>query len=688
LHGIGAARAFSVDEPAGNIRRGRKEAERDRYVLDRRGGGRNLLISTGAPLPACSAALPSARRLSCATDFRSPDETTPIFPTRCDRRRAMTEQTASLAAGRGLPRTPTLLGRMTAWRAANPLVFGLSAGLTFAALAYVLRLVLLGPTASLAYLTFYPSVCLAALVAGLRGGCAAALASVALVHLRINPIDERLDVLALSVFLVSALLVSWLAEALLRAQTRTLRLEAGDVLQRNLSQIVETSLEAIYSVDPEGRVLTWNRGAELLYGWSASEMVGQSIAIVAPDESRDDLLRLRQFARRGEPVVNFETTRRRRDGVLIDVEISASPIRSPSGAAIAMSVIARDVSDRKRTEDALRAALLRIEAKFENAAVGMADVGADGAWLRVNQKLCSILGYSGEELLGKSFTTITHPDDVPENLANLGAMKAGRIETFAMEKRYIRKDGSIVWTNLTVGNVLKPDGAFDHFLAIVEDITERKQGEARIRLLMGEVNHRANNLLAVVQSIAQQTANTSDIKTYVAELRDRIQGLAASQRLLVDNEWRGTDLRALAQAQLAMFANLIGSRIVLEGPPIQLNAAATQGIGMALHELATNAAKYGALSNARGAVAIRWSVDGDAFVMTWQETGGPPVARPQRRGFGQFVIGRMAEAAVGGKAEIDYAPKGVRWTLRGSAQAIAEGAQRKRENPPRTIAAS
>lgn len=593
----------------------------------------------------------------------------------------MTDPTvASLAASRPLPYS--VLVRSAGWRTRRPLTFGLCAGLAFAAFGLVLRIALLGPNApTLAYLTFYPSVCLAALIAGLAGGGAAALASALIVHLWINPIDERLDFLALAVFLASGLLVSWLAEALLRMQARTLRLEASDALQKNLSQIVETSLEAIYSVDPDGRVLTWNQGAELLYGYSASEMVGRSVARLAPPESNDDLLQLRRFAHRGEPVVNFETSRRRKDGARLDVEISASPIRSPSGATLGMSVIARDISDRKRTDDALRTALLRIEAKFENAAVGMADVSADGVWLRVNQKLCAILGYSPEELLGKSFTAITHPEDLPDNLSHLANMRADGIETFAMEKRYIRKDGSLVWTNLTVGKVRKPDGAFDHFLSIVEDITERKQGEARIRLLMGEVNHRANNLLAVVQSIAQQTADAGDIKTYVAELRDRIQGLAASQRLLVDNEWRGADLRALAQAQLAMFANLLGGRILLEGPSLQLNAAATQGIGMALHELATNAAKYGALSNGQGVVVIRWSVEGDDFRMDWRESGGPPVQSPRRRGFGQFVIGRMAEASVDGKAAIDYAPAGVHWTLHGSMTSIAEGAQRKRERP-------
>ena len=222
---------------------------------------------------------------------------------------------------------------------------------------------------------------------------------------------------------------------------------------------------------------------------------------------KDDLLRLRDHAQRGEPVFDFETTRRRKDGALLRVAITASPIRDGDELS-GMSVIARDITDRKQAEEALRSAPLRIQAKFENAAVGMADVSIDGVWLRVNGKLCSMLGYTHAELMRTTFADITHPEDLADDLAHVQRLVSGGPTAIRWRNAISRKDGSIVWANLTVGVVRRPDGAFDHFLSIVQDISERKLAEERVRLLMNEVNHRANNLLAVVQSIAQQTAGS------------------------------------------------------------------------------------------------------------------------------------------------------------------------------------
>ncbi len=183
---------------------------------------------------------------------------------------------------------------------------------------------------------------------------------------------------------------------------------------------------------------------------------------------------------------------------------------------------------------------------------------------------------------------------------------------------------------------------------------------------MAEVNHRAKNLLAVVQAVAHQTAKHGAPATFSARLADRISGLAAGQDLLVKNQWQGVDLADLGEAQLAHFKDLIGTRVRLDGMPAQLTAEAAQGIGMALHELATNSAKYGALSNGSGLVHIGWHVTDDAnpaFSMSWLEDGGPPVMVPTRKGFGQTVIGRMAEAAVQGVAEISFRERGVSWRL-------------------------
>ena len=201
----------------------------------------------------------------------------------------------------------------------------------------------------------------------------------------------------------------------------------------------------------------------------------------------------------------------------------------------------------------------------------------------------------------------------------------------------------------------------------IRDITERRRGEEHVKLLMAEVNHRAKNLLAVVQAFAHQTAKYGDPSTFTERLSDRIDGLAAGQDLLVKNQWLGVEVADLVEVQLSHFKDLIGTRVLIEGPShLTLNMSAAQGIGMALHELATNAAKYGALSNLDGQVRIAWQITAAAkptFSISWLEDGGPAVTTPTRTGFGQIVIGRMAEAAVEGRAEIVFRESGLSWNL-------------------------
>jgi two-component sensor histidine kinase len=196
----------------------------------------------------------------------------------------------------------------------------------------------------------------------------------------------------------------------------------------------------------------------------------------------------------------------------------------------------------------------------------------------------------------------------------------------------------------------------------VQDITERKEREEKEHLLMREINHRAKNMLSVVASIAHQTAarNPDD---FVEAFSERIQALSANQDLLVRNEWTGVGIADLVRAQLAHFADLIGSRITAQGPALRLTPASVQAIGLALHELATNAGKYGALSTDKGRVEISWGTADGILTMSWTERDGPPVSAPQRRGFGSVVMEAMAERSVGGEVHLDYAPSGVTWRL-------------------------
>jgi two-component sensor histidine kinase len=150
-------------------------------------------------------------------------------------------------------------------------------------------------------------------------------------------------------------------------------------------------------------------------------------------------------------------------------------------------------------------------------------------------------------------------------------------------------------------------------------------------------------------------------------VENSFRALGANQDLLVQNEWKGVDVADLVRVQLGHLADLMGSRITVHGSPVRLNAAAAQAIGLALHELATNAGKYGALSAHAGRVDVDWRFEGDRFAMSWIERNGPPVSRPQRCGFGSVVIASMAERAVEGEVELDYAPSGLVWHLTCSA---------------------
>ena len=211
------------------------------------------------------------------------------------------------------------------------------------------------------------------------------------------------------------------------------------------------------------------------------------------------------------------------------------------------------------------------------------------------------------------------------------------------------------------------------------DITERKRAEERDRILTAEVNHRAKNLLAVVQAVALQTASEDDPKEFAQNFNDRLAGLAASQDLLVQSHWRGVDTGELVRSQLSHFAGLIGQRILLNGPPAQLKASAAQTLGMAIHELATNASKYGALSSATGTIQVSWGIEDQnqqpRFLMQWVEAHGPTVKEPERRGFGHSILVDMAEYSFEARVTLSYPPTGLVWQFSAPVSEVLEIAE-------------
>jgi PAS domain S-box-containing protein len=239
-----------------------------------------------------------------------------------------------------------------------------------------------------------------------------------------------------------------------------------------------------------------------------------------------------------------------------------------------------------------------------------------------------------------------------------------------------RVDGAAIWITIRGEAVRDDDGEIIGLRSSVQDITERKRAQERLELLMHEVTHRAKNLLTVVRAVARQTARKDSPAAFAERFDQRIAALGASHDLLVKNEWRGVDLHELTRSQLAHFRDLFGTRIRVEGRPAMAKPAASQAIGMALHELATNAGKYGALSNDKGTAHISFGVmrenGADWFEMAWRETGGPAVSAPKRLGFGHMVIVQMVNHALGGRVALDYAPEGVAWQVRAPLDNVIE----------------
>jgi PAS domain S-box-containing protein len=279
----------------------------------------------------------------------------------------------------------------------------------------------------------------------------------------------------------------------------------------------------------------------------------------------------------------------------------------------------------------------------------------------------SVYGQSPEMVIGKPQQEV-----IPEAaLGPVTNLKRGVIETGEPARGDIRiaYGGTVSWYDLTVHPLTDEFGGVTGIISGAVDITRYKEQQARIRLLMRELTHRAKNLLTVIQAIMRQTAsNSTSVEDFETRFSARLQSLAGSHDLLVQEDWQGASMRDLVRSQLGHYGDRADSQIELSGEPLKIRPDAAQHIGMALHELATNATKYGALSSPTGKVRISWRVaegpDGTPLCrLSWEESGGPPAAPPSRRGFGRVVIERTVARAVNGEVHIDYSPTGLRWTL-------------------------
>jgi PAS domain S-box-containing protein len=260
----------------------------------------------------------------------------------------------------------------------------------------------------------------------------------------------------------------------------------------------------------------------------------------------------------------------------------------------------------------------------------------------------------------ENIRTMVHPEDW-DRLRSVSSTMSRGARTQQIEFRVLRPDGNVRWCTGTMAASLDADRVV-RISGVTIDITERKEAEERQDLLAREVDHRARNALAVVQSIVRLT-KASTVENYAAAVEGRIKALARAHALLSDSRWHGADLGTLAIEELAPYRVAEAEKVEISGPKISLLPHMAQGLALALHELATNAAKHGALSSVAGKVSLTWQSRPDGLILQWTETGGPRLAPPPARSFGLNVIRASIESQLGGKATFDWDPKGMRCTL-------------------------
>ncbi|WP_203075978.1 PAS domain S-box protein [Falsiroseomonas ponticola] len=455
------------------------------------------------------------------------------------------------------------------------------------------------------------------------------------------------------------------------AESRQRAEEAATERAAILSQLAEGVIVA----DRDGRITFVNDAAARIHGAEhlgvPPEGYAEAYELLTEDGQPHppDRLPLFRAVREGAVVTDARWRIRRPDGVVVLAAGSARPLRDAGGRAIGAVLTLRDETARDEAERALAASEAEFRAIFDTAAAGVTEVDvATNRYRRVNRRFCELVGRSEAAILGAGLgpDDVTHPDDRGINVSARAAAAAdGRQEG---DKRYLRPDGSVIWVRINAAVAARDTaGAPARTVAMVQDITERRQAERRQALLVAELNHRVKNALATVQAIASQTLRGAggDPGRFAADFTARLRVLAHAHDLLTDNAWQAADLDALARAALAPWiAPDSPDRVRMRGlAGIPLGPRQAQAMVLALHELATNAAKHGALSRPGGRVGLEAAPGAGALRLLWREEDGPPVAGPPaRRGFGTRLLerGLAADLGPGSSVRLAFPADGVR----------------------------
>jgi PAS domain S-box-containing protein len=433
-------------------------------------------------------------------------------------------------------------------------------------------------------------------------------------------------------------LATALATASSNLRARTRQLEENEARYRS---VFEQSAVGFEQVALDGKLLGVNDRLCKMLGYTREECLEKTFKVLThPDDwaMEDDLICT--MLKGDTPHYTVEKRLITKSGDAIWVRITSAPVPDADGKALYRTSVVEDVTERRKAREAA-ARLAAIVQASQDAMFSTSLSGNIETW---NPGAAKLFGYQTDEVIGKSLKILTPKVRSSDFDANLAAIARG--ETLQLETKWQHKDGSLIDVSVSATQIR----GLNHMQSIsvtAEDIRDRKQREAHILTLNRELVHRVKNMLAVIQSIANQTMrSTPDPRTFRDSFQGRLQALSAANDLLMQTSWGGSDLSDFVDRQLAPLMPRGTLQLRKDGPPVHVPAELSVHLGLALHELGTNAIKYGAWSVPGGIVRVSWQLQFAPFdetrrlILTWSEHGGPPVKVPTRSGFGTTLIER------------------------------------------------
>jgi PAS domain S-box-containing protein len=432
---------------------------------------------------------------------------------------------------------------------------------------------------------------------------------------------------------------------------------AGNIAGFSVSaaEILDNFDDAFCAVDRDWHVIYLNRAGETLWNRSRAEVLGEIFDNAFPSWGGTEARQALVQAMEEKKPVRLETS-------VGDVSVRINMVPADWG----LTIHCRDISRKLRTEMELRERNDILMLAEQSAGIGVWDVDLATDTVRATPQFFRIMGLEPDtgSVAVERLRALRHPGDREAVVQGFrDALTNGR-DAYESEYRIIRPDGQTRWI-FGRGRVIRDAlGIPVRYSGIDIDITDRKEAEGQRDLLVAELNHRVKNTLATVVAIAQQSfSKSATVENALETFNSRIQALAQTHTRLAERHWAGVSFETLLRDELTPYLQSDRSNAHVEGPALSVAPKSAILLGMIFHELATNAAKYGALSVKQGRVDVTWEVGDGAMRVTWRESGGPTVTAPTRRGFGRLLMERAVASDLKGKVDLDFAPEGLTCTI-------------------------